>query len=349
MRVAVGRGVTARVIVAVGVAVSVAGAWVSVAGTAVAVAGTDVVVGMGRVAVALARTGVDVGRGAAVAASRTAAVALGRGFGVGVGRAGGAVAGAAGRGVSVAVDAGEIFSSYRTPGVRSECDAEGAVTTGIEVRVGGGTPADLVGTGVGVGVASRATTTRVVLQLETAKSTITAASALFMMSRAQHIPDAGEGLGEWGTGRLGDWGLVRSPRHPVSRSPSHSLTDNRRLHVESAAHPGNSRSQDLGIRENPPDLVREAARRRPDGRALRDRRPALLAHAQSPALDVLRRPLHRGRRRRGARRAEGFAEGWRPGRHRVQGHAGGVRQARRSRCPLLLRSEPGDPGPDRKS
>ena len=58
----------------------------------------------------------------------------------------------------------------------------GAVTTGIGVLVGGGAAAGLTETGVGVGVASLATVTRVVRQLQTARRTIMAASALFMMT-----------------------------------------------------------------------------------------------------------------------------------------------------------------------
>jgi hypothetical protein len=49
------------------------------------------------------------------------------------------------------------------------------------VIVGEGAEAGLAGTGVGVGVASLATVTRVVRQPETARRTIMAASALFMM------------------------------------------------------------------------------------------------------------------------------------------------------------------------
>jgi len=179
LRVTVGRAETVRV--EVGVAVAVEGTRVAVGGTEVAVGGMGVAVGTGRVAVAGARVGVD-GARAAGAASLTAVTG---GRAVAVGRAGVPVGGTAwrGRGVMVAVGRPADFSSYRTPGVRSECEAEGAVTTGIEVRVGGGgADAGLTGTGVGVGVASLATVTRVVRQLETARRTIMAANALFMMS-----------------------------------------------------------------------------------------------------------------------------------------------------------------------
>ena len=186
----------------VGVAVAVGGTRVSVGGAEVAVGGPGVTVGAGRVAVAAARAGVDVAR-AAGAASLTAVT----GRAVAVGRAGVPVGGAVGRGrgVTVAVGAAADFSSYRTPGVRSEREAEGAVTTGIEVRVGaGGAPAGLAGMGVGVGVASLATVTRVVRQLETARRTIMAASALFMMPSRSIYRSARSSLGR-GTGGLGDW------------------------------------------------------------------------------------------------------------------------------------------------
>ncbi|HSP94845.1 MAG TPA: hypothetical protein VLU06_09855 [Thermoanaerobaculia bacterium] len=212
MRVAVGRTETAGV----GVDVAVGGTRVSVGGTEVAVAGTGVAVATGRVAVAAGRVGVDVGR-AAGAASRTG-VAGGRA--VAVGGTGAAAAGTAwlGRGVTATVGAGERFSSYRTPGVLSEREV-GAVTTGIGVLVGRDTPAGFartgagVGDGGGVGVASLATVTRVVLQLETARRTIMAASALFMMpARSIHRAPAGDG-------GLGDWGMGREIR-AITRSPS---------------------------------------------------------------------------------------------------------------------------------
>jgi hypothetical protein len=220
-RVAVAAG---RVGVGVGRAVAVGGTLVSVGGTEVAVAGTGVAVATGRVAVAAGRVGVDVGR-AAGAASRTA-VAGGRA--VTVGGTGGAAAGTAwlGRGVTATVGAGDRFSSYRTPGVLSEREV-GAVTTGIGVLVGGGAPAgfartgDGVGLGVGVGLTSLATVTRVVLQLETARRTIMAASALFMMpARSIHREPAGDGgLGDWGMGReMRALPLSRSPALPVSQS-----------------------------------------------------------------------------------------------------------------------------------
>ncbi|HLN58427.1 MAG TPA: hypothetical protein VK416_07685 [Thermoanaerobaculia bacterium] len=218
MRVAVGR--TETVGVGVDVAVTVGGTRVSVGGTEVAVAGTGVAVATGRVAVAAGRVGVDVGR-AAGAASRTA-VAGGRA--VAVGGTGGAAAGTAwlGRGVTATVGAGDRFSSYRTPGVLSEREV-GAVTTGMGVLVGGGAAAGLagagVGDGVGVGVASLATVTRVVLQLETARRTIMAASALFMMpARSIHRAPAGDGgLGDWGMGRE-IRAITRSPALPGSQS-----------------------------------------------------------------------------------------------------------------------------------
>ena len=194
MRVTVGCAETARV--GVEVAVAVEGTRVSVGGTEVAVRGTGVAVEGRRVAVDGAR--------AAGAVSLTA-VAGGRA--VAVGRAGVPVGATAwrGRGVTVAVGCGNDFSSYSTPGVRSECEAEGAVTTGLEVPVGGGgADAGLTGTGVGVGVASLATVTRVVRQLETVRRTIMAANALFMMPSRSIYRPARSSLG-LGTGRLGDW------------------------------------------------------------------------------------------------------------------------------------------------
>jgi hypothetical protein len=127
--------------------------------------------------------------------------------------------------VAVAVAAGEAFSSYTMPGVRSEREA-GAVTTGIGLLVEGGGAAGLAGAGTGVGVgvgievgvASLATVTRVVLQLETARRTIMAANALFMMpARSIHRRRRGTGDGEtegWGESRY-----ARSPGLPLPSLP----------------------------------------------------------------------------------------------------------------------------------